>query len=634
LVTFQHYHLVFTAGSAAATLRFTNQGLGNTNADPVVDTVSVTVQPTPTPTATPTETPTATPTVTPTATPTLTPTATPTETPTATPTVTPTATPTVTPTPSPTGPLLTNGSFETGPFDTPGAVAGWNVSGASRRIEVKNEGATSPTHSAAFSTGGDSQNNVLSQGFATIAGQVYTLDFDAGVFGQRSGVALQVRVEVLGASTLLNQTITPPDARTYNPSLVTFQHYHFVFTADSAAATLRFTNIGLGNTNADPVIDTVSLGLQGPPTPTPTPSPSPTPTPIATPTNLPLANGDFETSPYDKLGAVTGWTVSGGVGKIEIKVEGATSATHSAAFSTGGDSEGNVLSQSFFTTATQVYTLDFDAGVFGQRSGAALQVRVQVLGAGTLLDQTITPSDARTYNPSVVTFQHYHFVFTADSAAATLQFTNVGLGNTNADPVIDTVSIALQTAPGPTPTATPTPTPTVSPTPTPTTTPNPSNLPLTNGNFETSPYDRRGAITGWTVSGVGRIEDKAEGATSATHSAAFSTGSDSQGNVLSQSFFTTAAQVYTLDFDAGVFGQRSGAALQVRLQVFGAGTLLDQTITPPDARTYNPSLVTFQHYHFVFTADSAAATLQFTNVGLGNTNADPVIDTVSVVRQP
>jgi hypothetical protein len=104
--------------------------------------------------------------------------------------------------------------------------------------------------------------------------------------------------------------------------------------------------------------------------------------------------------------------------------------------------------------------------------------------------------------------------------------------------------------------------------------------------------------------------------------------------VLSQSFFTKAGQVYTLDFDAGIFGQRSGAALQIRVQVLGAATLLDQTITPPEAQTFNPSLVTFQHYHFVFTADGKAATLQFTNIGLGNATADPLIDTVSVVRGP
>src|SRR4051812_9709061 len=67
-----------------------------------------------------------------------------------------------------------------------------------------------------------------------------------------------------------------------------------------------------------------------------------------TPTTLPLANGDFEAGPFDTVGSVTGWTVSG-TGKVESKTQGATSGTHSAAFGVGGDSRGNILSQSFFT---------------------------------------------------------------------------------------------------------------------------------------------------------------------------------------------------------------------------------------------------------------------------------------------
>ena len=63
-------------------------------------------------------------------------------------------------------------------------------------------------------------------------------------------------------------------------------------------------------------------------------------------------------------------------------------------------------------------------------------------------------------------------------------------------------------------------------------TPTPGPLPLTNGNFETAPFDTVGTVTGWSVSGPGRIAEKAYGATSAIHSAAFSNGGDTQGNVL------------------------------------------------------------------------------------------------------
>jgi hypothetical protein len=121
------------------------------------------------------------------------------------------------------------------------------------------EGATSPTHSAALTAGSNSQGDTLSQSFATITGRNYSLDFDAGIFGQRSGSPLQVNVQVIGNATLLNQTITPPDAGTFTPTNVTFQHYHFTFTADSSNTTLSFSSVGLGNAAADQVIDTVTV---------------------------------------------------------------------------------------------------------------------------------------------------------------------------------------------------------------------------------------------------------------------------------------------------------------------------------------------------------------------------------------
>src|SRR5215212_11795757 len=78
---------------------------------------------------------------------------------------------------------------------------------------------------------------------------------------------------------------------------------------------------------------------------------------------LPLENGDFETGPFDTIGTVTGWSVVGNV--ADRSAEGSTSPTHSAVLSVGADSEGDMLSQQFTTTASQVYMLDFDAGVFG-----------------------------------------------------------------------------------------------------------------------------------------------------------------------------------------------------------------------------------------------------------------------------
>src|SRR3954469_24971007 len=152
-----------------------------------------------------------------------------------------------------------------------------------------------------------------------------------------------------------------------------------------------------------------------------------------------IINGDFETPPYETNGAITGWDVTGHVG--EVSGEGFTSASHAAAFSIGGDSDGNTLAQTFSTLAGQSYTIDFDAGVVGMRTGGPLSLQIQVFGLGnaTLVDDTIIPPYNGTFGAP--TFAHYVYTFMADGPATTLKFTDIGLGNGSADIVLDTVSV-------------------------------------------------------------------------------------------------------------------------------------------------------------------------------------------------
>jgi len=158
-----------------------------------------------------------------------------------------------------------------------------------------------------------------------------------------------------------------------------------------------------------------------------------------------------------------------------------------------------------------------------------------------------------------------------------------------------------------------------------------ANPSLINSNFETGPFFNEGTVTGWTVSA--NVADNAEGATSGTHSAALGAGGDFQGDTLAQSFTTTSGTTYALDFDAGIFGTRSGAPLQVKVEVLGSGNLLTQFITPPEAGTFDPGQTSFQHYHFTFQANSSSSTLRFTALGTGNGSADQVIDTVTITEQ-
>jgi hypothetical protein len=323
--------------------------------------------------------------------------------------------------------LVMNGDFESPPYGVNGTVTNWTVAGNGRVTEAQ-EGSTSGTHAAGFDGAGDSQGNVLFQTITTVPGRAYIFEFDGGVYGVPSGAAPQIHFQVFGNASQVDETIPLPVLNTFTASSVQFQHFFRPFTADSTSTTIRFTDVGFGNASADTLVDTVSVIV------------APLPTPVPTPTTLPLVNGDFEAWPFNDPPTVTGWTVSGNK-HIEALNEGAVSPSHSAGFSVGGDSFNNILSQTFNTAASQTYTLDFEAGVFGQRSGAPLQLQAQVLGASPSFAVTVTPIDASTFNPSMVMFAHYHFTFVAGGSTATIQFTDLVGNNAQADLLLDNVSI-------------------------------------------------------------------------------------------------------------------------------------------------------------------------------------------------
>src|SRR5207302_8424451 len=99
----------------------------------------------------------------------------------------------------------------------------WTVSGASR-VAILAEGATSGNVSAALSTGGDFQDDILSQRFTTTAGQEYALDFDSAVYGVASSIQ-NLRVRVLGTGSVVDATVAPPYFATFDTTQIQFQHY-------------------------------------------------------------------------------------------------------------------------------------------------------------------------------------------------------------------------------------------------------------------------------------------------------------------------------------------------------------------------------------------------------------------------
>src|SRR5207253_10724501 len=124
-----------------------------------------------------------------------------------------------------------------------------------------------------FGNGGEFQGSTLAQRLATVTGRMYSFDFDAGIAGTRSGNPLQLRVQVFGSGALLDSTVTPPEAGTVDPTKVKFDHYHFVFTANSVSTKLQLTDIGSSNDGADQLLHNVMMGRAEPvqeATPTPT----------------------------------------------------------------------------------------------------------------------------------------------------------------------------------------------------------------------------------------------------------------------------------------------------------------------------------------------------------------------------
>ena len=98
--------------------------------------------------------------------------------------------------------------------------------------------------------GGQSSGGILSQSFATVAGQSYTLSFLYGTFGDSEPQSLAVTVGDLSTS------ITDPTGSSDFRSLFTLEN--FTFTATSSTSTLTFTDTSTSGSSADGLLESVS----------------------------------------------------------------------------------------------------------------------------------------------------------------------------------------------------------------------------------------------------------------------------------------------------------------------------------------------------------------------------------------
>jgi len=144
--------------------------------------------------------------------------------------------------------ILVNGSFELN-------YTGWTTSGNQFIESSAPYVASDGTKLVAFNGGQSTPNGVLSQAFATTAGQTYALAFDAGVlaFNTNSQTLL---VSVTGSGSLLAQSITLFGA---GGGSTRWTPQNFTFVANSATTTLTFSDQSSSTNNLDLLLDNVRV---------------------------------------------------------------------------------------------------------------------------------------------------------------------------------------------------------------------------------------------------------------------------------------------------------------------------------------------------------------------------------------
>jgi hypothetical protein len=143
---------------------------------------------------------------------------------------------------------LVNGSFEQN-------FTGWTSTGNLEIQSATPYAATNGSKLVAFNTRNSTPNGVLSQTFATTAGQTYTLAFDTGVLSYNtSSQALQVTVT--GSGSLLSQTITIAGL---SGGTNRWLPQSFTFVANSTTSTLAFKDQSTTTSNLDLVLDNVRV---------------------------------------------------------------------------------------------------------------------------------------------------------------------------------------------------------------------------------------------------------------------------------------------------------------------------------------------------------------------------------------
>jgi D-alanyl-D-alanine carboxypeptidase len=156
-----------------------------------------------------------------------------------------------------------NGSFEQG-------LAGWTVTG---HFDLTNWDVSDGSKVLRFNSGDQSPNAVVSQSFATTAGQSYILSFDYGIVSPMRQSQQRLEVMVVGNAVDLSSIVSQS---AFN-SIVQYFSQSFTFSADRSVTTLTFRDVSPMTNSVDSYLDNVQVKTTGGATPTPTPTSTFTP---------------------------------------------------------------------------------------------------------------------------------------------------------------------------------------------------------------------------------------------------------------------------------------------------------------------------------------------------------------------
>jgi len=145
--------------------------------------------------------------------------------------------------------VLLNGSFEYG-------SAAWTFVGLQSSTSTNaGYGVTDGRELAHFNWGQGPPGGSVSQQFATEAGRIYTVEFDAGTFSLKNHDQQRMELSLKGNGNLLTALVTV----TSNGQGGSYEHQRFQFVADSHTTTITFRDVSERTENIDLLLDNVRV---------------------------------------------------------------------------------------------------------------------------------------------------------------------------------------------------------------------------------------------------------------------------------------------------------------------------------------------------------------------------------------